>query len=96
VSPRKSSLLSTGVLATIPGQTIHGCFVGAAEALGGLGVVGLRALEGPWGWAGASPLSFFHSTQSEREVREEIYTGGVRPGAGSLVTCGEHHISLAH
>jgi hypothetical protein len=59
-------------------------------------VIGLRALEGPWGWAGASPLSLFHSAQSEPEVREEIYTGGVRPGAGSLVTDGEHLLSLAH
>jgi hypothetical protein len=66
------------------------------EASGGLGVIGLRALEGPRGWAGASPLSLFHSAQSEREVREEIYTGGVRPGTGSLVNGGEHLLSLTH
>jgi hypothetical protein len=48
------------------------------------------------GWAGASPPSLFHSAQSEQEVREEIYTGGVRPSGGSLVTGGEHPLSLAH
>jgi hypothetical protein len=31
-----------------------------------------------------------------REVREEIYTDGVRPGVGSLVTGGEHALSLVH